>query len=507
MADESDSTDILGSPEAAHIDPGLAGRAVSKTGPGRLVPFQAAYVGGWTTSRHRYPDISLEELVIGAGLVWRAPESATAPVDVDPGPTDSVRITETVRRASALAQLPAPRRPWLDELAAAYDLSRLPNSRRDDELVFGVVDKPKLQEQSPAIFYPDRDGNLAIFGTGGSGKSTTLRTIAIAAALTARGGPCQVYGLDFSSRGLELLAELPHVGGIVPGDERDRVNRLLRMLMAALDERARRYASVRAGTITEYRKIAAEPHEPRIVLLPDSYSVFRQQYEMADGGKWFDAFNTLAADGRPLGIHVILTADRPTAMPSRLSSAIQRRLTLRLADDNEYALAGVDAGILTAESPPGRAVMSRAELQVAVFGGSSDIIAQAQAVSHLAAAMRRQQVLQAPPVKQLPDLIRLSDLPTCADGRPAIGIADDTLAPVGFRPEGRLPGVWPAGQRTHHRRSHSRERRRPRVSGYGLRLPRRQAVTADRAWPVAGGWHHGRRDRRGGEQTGADRQP
>ena len=37
-----------GSPEAAYFDPDLAGRAVSKTGPGRLVPFQAGYVGGWT---------------------------------------------------------------------------------------------------------------------------------------------------------------------------------------------------------------------------------------------------------------------------------------------------------------------------------------------------------------------------------------------------------------------------------------------------------------------------
>ena len=40
MADEADSADVLGSAEAAHFDPALPGRAVSKTGPGtaRAVP-------------------------------------------------------------------------------------------------------------------------------------------------------------------------------------------------------------------------------------------------------------------------------------------------------------------------------------------------------------------------------------------------------------------------------------------------------------------------------------
>src|SRR5262249_41674326 len=160
------------------------------------------------------------ELVIGEGRDWPAPDFGATTAEADPGPTDSARITHTIRRACALAQLPPPRRPWLDELAFAYDLSPLPPNRPDDQLVFAVADQPQHQRRRPAVFYPDRDGTLAIFGTGGSGKSTALRSFAVAAALTARGGPCQVYGLDFSSRGLEMLAELPHVGSIIPGDER-----------------------------------------------------------------------------------------------------------------------------------------------------------------------------------------------------------------------------------------------------------------------------------------------
>jgi S-DNA-T family DNA segregation ATPase FtsK/SpoIIIE len=436
MADEADSADVLGSPVSAHFDPALPGRAVGKTGPGRLVPFQAGYVGGWTSAGRRDPDVNIEELVIGEGRTWLAPEPAIRPAHPEQGRSDIARITDSIRRAAERAELPPPRRPWLDELAHVYDLAKLPTRRRDDELVFGVIDEPDQQRQSVAAFYPDREGNLAIFGTGGAGKSTALRSLAIAAGLTARGGPCQVYCLDFSSRGLDMLAELPHVGAVIAADEGDRVRRLMRMLLAMADDRARRYAAVRAGTITEYRSGGGGPDERRIIILLDGFAAFRQQYESADGGRWFDALANLAADGRPLGIHLILTADRPASLPSRFSSRVQRRLVLRLADDNDYFAAGAEAGALTLDSPPGRGLFGRAEFQVALFGGATGTTAQSRAISQLAAAMRRQQVPDAPRVEQLPGIVRLSELPATAEGRPAIGVADDSLSPAGFKPDG-----------------------------------------------------------------------
>jgi DNA segregation ATPase FtsK/SpoIIIE, S-DNA-T family len=224
------------------------------------------------------------------------------------------------------------------------------------------------------------------------------------------------------------------------------VRRLLRPLPETADDRARRYAAARASTITEYRRLAGAPEEPRILVLLDGFGAFRQQYETADGGRWFDAFANLAADGRPLGIHVVLTADRPGALPSRLSSRVQRRLVMRLADENEYAFAGAEAGVLTVESPAGRALLGRSEVQIAVLGGVPDGTAQAYAIGQLAAAMHRQQVTDAPTVGQLPEVVRLGELPAvAADGRPVIGKADDTLGPVGFRPEGVFLVSGPPG--------------------------------------------------------------
>jgi S-DNA-T family DNA segregation ATPase FtsK/SpoIIIE len=123
-------------------------------------------------------------------------------------------------------------------------------------------------------------------------------------------------------------------------------------------------------------------------------------------------------------------------VPPKFASRVQRRLVLRLADDNDYSSAGVEPGALTPDSPPGRGLLGKGELQVAVFGGATGSTAQSRAISQLAAAMRRQQVSDAPRVDQLPKIVRLSELPVTAEGRPAIGIVDDTLSAVGFKPEG-----------------------------------------------------------------------
>ena len=113
--------------------------------------------------------------------------------------------------------------------------------------------------------------------------------------------------------------------------------------------------------------------------------------------------------------HLILTADRPASLPSRFSSRVHHRLVLRLADDNDYFMAGAEAGALTPDSPPGRGLLGRAEFQVAVFGGATGTTAQARAIGQLAAAMRRQQVPDAHGVEQLPDIVRLSR--AARDGR------------------------------------------------------------------------------------------
>jgi S-DNA-T family DNA segregation ATPase FtsK/SpoIIIE len=200
---------------------------------------------------------------------------------------------------------------------------------------------------------------------------------------------------------------------------------------------------VDAGNLDTYRRAAARPAEPRILLLIDGFAQFRQNYETSRL-LFFDQLQQIASDGRQVGVHLVLTADRGATVPSAIASAIQRRLVLRLASDHDYyGLAEVDAEALDT-APPGRGFLGGLEIQVAVLAGTNDVARQAAAVRALATELRRDhRASEAPPIERLVEHIDLAELPDAIDGLPAFGIADESLAPIGFVARGSFLVVGP----------------------------------------------------------------
>ncbi|HEU5332744.1 MAG TPA: FtsK/SpoIIIE domain-containing protein [Actinocrinis sp.] len=446
MADESDSQDVLGVGDAAYFDASVPGRAVSKTGPGRLVPFQVGYAGGWTSREPAPPRILVEELRFGATAPWEPEEQDHV---FDQGPTDLRRMVDAIREAHGEAALPAPRRPWLDPLAPVYDLidrTAIPDGAGDGALVFAVLDDPEHQRQIPVGFRPDVDGNLAVYGTGGSGKSTLLLTMAAAAGRVGTFDPCHVYGLDFGARGLAMLDRLPHVGTIADGGDDELVARLLTWLDELVAARGQRYAAVNAQTITEYRRLSGELTEPRILLFVDGIAAFRQSSEASvERTRLFERFCAVAADGRARGVHVLVTADRASAVPAALASSIQTRVVLRLADENEYSALGAPTGVLRPASPPGRGLMRGSEVQVAILGSSPQTQIQVSYLSALATSMNRAGIAPAQRFRRLPEHVRLAELPARIAGRPVLGLRSSDLEPQDFVPHGSFLVSGPPG--------------------------------------------------------------
>jgi S-DNA-T family DNA segregation ATPase FtsK/SpoIIIE len=436
MADESDSTDVLGSPVAAAFDPGVPGRAVAKTGPGRLTTFQTAYVGGWTGGGPEEPRVEIATLGFGPGTAWSAPPTAARP---STGAPDLVRVVDTVRAAAERSAIPAPRRPWLPPLPAFLDLYDLVGTD-PGVVVLGLRDVAAEQAQPPAAFHPDRDGNLVVYGTGGTGKSTLLRTLALSAVL---GDTCHVYGIEYGARGLSLIEELPQVGAIVRGEDTERVGRLLGDLCALIDERTRRFGAARAPDLTTYRLLGGLP-EPRVLLLLDGMAAFGQQYPPGALDGVFEKLVTLAADGRQAGVHLVVSADRPASVPGALSASLQRRVVLRLAGDPDYGALGLRGDVIAHDAPPGRGLFGGPpgdEVQVAVLGGAGPGD-QHRAVRDLAA--RSADTPPAPPVRTLPTRVRRGALTSTVD-LPVLGVERESLAAVSFTPSGAFLLAGPAG--------------------------------------------------------------
>ena len=466
VADTDDSDDVLGSPMAAYFDSDIPGRAVSKTGPGRLITFQTAYVGGHTGNEEPPPDIHVETLGFGAPVVWELSVEA-APV-TGPQESDLKRIVANVQNAQTVAQLPEPRKPWLPDLSRYYNLmdpNQVAPTTTDADLIVGIADDPDHQWQPPMSFRPDVVGNLAIYGAGGSGKSTVLRTLAVVAGFGFRRGPCHVYGLDFSSRGLSMLSDLPHVGAIIDGGDDERVQRLLRWLRATIDERAARYSQVDAATITAYRSISNHQDEPRILVLVDGVAAFRQAYDSGPLFRFWDMFVSIAADGRPVGVHVAMTADQVNGIPAALGATVQQRIIMRLASEDDYGNFNVPKGMLNEKSPAGRCVVGEMLGQVAILGGDParehaaraeahisneewlppvDAQSQAGNIRRFAAAMRQAGATQAPSIKRLPEDIDLSTL-EAEPGCFALGVLSEDFSTLQIQATGPLIVAGPPG--------------------------------------------------------------
>ncbi|MFS0895250.1 FtsK/SpoIIIE domain-containing protein [Microbacterium sp. 179-I 3D3 NHS] len=437
MADESDSRDVVDDPIAATFPASIPGRAIAKTGPGRLVPFQSAYAGGWTTDDDSAAaEVRVAELRFGATAEWepdRLPDSDAHEEDL--GPNDQKRIVSTLIDAADRARLLRPRRPWLDDLSPLVDLADLPNEG-DTRIPIALVDVPEKQLQQPAVFAPDRDGSLVIYGTSGSGKSTLLKTIGTAAGMRPDLGRVQVYCLDFASGALGSLAALPHVGSVVDGADVERIQRLLRTLDGEMDRRAAAFSAASAASVQEYRELV-DARMPRILLLIDNYPEFKKDWEVAPGrGPFYRIFMRILGEGRTLGLHTVITADRGNAVPSAVAANISRRVVLRMGDPSQYMLLNAPRDILDEQSAPGRAVVDGHEAQIAVLGGTMNVVDQTKALVALGDRLRSQGVRDLPEIGALPTMVPASDMPAQVNGMPVFGVADDTLAPHGFEPIG-----------------------------------------------------------------------
>ena len=429
VADDEDSSDVIGSKDAAGLDPGIPGRAIAKFGPRDSVLFQSAYAGGFTQAAATGPTIHVSQLEFDRAVPI-AKRNKRNSLKAAEDASDLQRLVGNVERAHTMSGMDDPRRPWLQPLAEVYDLARLRRPDNDQRIVVGVSDIPSRQRQVMAHFEPDIQGSLLVLGASRSGKTVLLRTIVAAAALPRSGATTHVYGLDFAGRGLEMLGDLPHVGTIVLGQDDQRVVRLLRNLRTQIDDRSERFSAVRAGSLPEYRStVGGRSDEPRIMVVVDGYAAFYSAYERVEGGRWVDWLTQLVGDGRQFGVHFVLTADRRTAFPLALSSAIPGRIVLRLATQDEYSSAGVPLDIITDSSPPGRAIYDGLETQIALLGGGVSGDAQMKAITALGGFLKRRVQTPASPVRILPEKVSLSMIARSSSGF-TFGLRDTDLGPA-----------------------------------------------------------------------------
>ncbi|GAC1329550.1 MAG: FtsK/SpoIIIE domain-containing protein [Candidatus Dormibacteria bacterium] len=419
VSDEAESLDVVGTPDAARVPRGIPGRSFVRTGHRDLTEVQVAYAGGPAPGAAGPPDP-----VRATPYTWASPLFPGAPPRVNGEETELDLLVGAIARVHAAAGGTRSPRPWLPGLPDVLGIEKLASLAEGVPGVsLGLMDLPAEQAQSPWVV-DFHNGSLLALGTGGSGKTTLLRTLAHA---VVRAEPTSyLYAVDCAGGDLAAVEVLPQCGAYIRGDETERITRLLRWLRGLVDQRQAPGAAPRVGGVRRYIG-------PPVLVLLDNYAGFIAAMESVDFGAHVDALPRLVADGRTVGVHFAITADRRAALPGALNALLSQRLVLRMADDDEYRNAGVPVGAYTgARLPPGRGFIGGVEIQCGVLGERGDPGEQASALSAAAEEMVSAAAAVSPPaIEVLPARLAPELVPPPAQPWVAvIGMEDTTLGPA-----------------------------------------------------------------------------
>jgi len=435
-----DSQEVLKRPDAASLTG--AGRAYFQVGNNEVFElFQAAwggapYVpGGYVASDpHEIVEVALD----GSRHPLRL---SSRPMVIQAAGTQLqalVAYLRDVAQREGINRLPG---PWLQPLPERVTLEQARPAEGWDgktwrptttwlEPAVGLVDDPAHQAQGPLRLNLGKEGHLAIYGAPGTGKTTLVQSLVTSLALTHSPQDVHLYLLDFGGRLLTLFTPLPHVGGVILTDESERLHRLLRYLLREMESRKERFARAGVNTLVSYRN-ATKDHLPAIVVVLDNYTGFANTYTDAE-----DLLAQIAREGGNLGIHLVLTANSPSAIKTKISGSITLAVTLPLADRSEYSLVVGRTGGLEPASILGRGLVKGnppLEFQTALPAGGDTEAKRTAALKDLIEQLSRAwSGPRARPVPALPDVVPLCDLIPVKNAWPTPP-ADGSLAvPVGL---------------------------------------------------------------------------
>lgn len=429
VQDANDSKEILKNADAANIT--VTGRGYLQVGNNEVYElFQSA----WSGAPYMEDTFSSEDeiaIVTDLGLI---PLSDVSGMQI----TKKEKITEIdavvkqIEEVQKTLRIEKLRSPWLPPLG-----NRLFPKKSDelpkDKYIFGLKDEPEKQLQEEYVYQLIEDGNIAIFGSSGYGKSTTAMTILLNFAQKMSPQEIHYYIFDFGNGALLPLRQLPHLGDYFRMDDERKIEKFLRILKEEMDQRKQLFEEKEVSNIKLYHSLG-EKTLPLIIITIDNFDLVKEEFPDLE-----TQFIQLSRDGQSLGIYLIFTATRVNSIRPSLLNNLKTKIVHYLMDPTEsYSLLGrVDYEI---ESIPGRAIIKKDQaylMQMYLPQEGKDDMEVLENVKKLISELQNKYrgVERPKPVPMLPKKLLIHEFLTNVgntkeEGLIPLGLDEETVTPV-----------------------------------------------------------------------------
>lgn len=338
VQNESDSNEVIKTPDAARIT--QPGRAYLQVGNNEVYElFQSAWSGAEyseTVVEKGYDNRVYKINKLGQGELLNE--------DLSEGETEQGLketqldvVVDYIKNLYDRQGCKNVEKPWLPPLGNKIVSPHIKKDKNvaeyknyDLKVTVGIVDIPENQMQVEYCHDFIKDGNFAIFGSSGFGKSTTEMNMVLELACKNSPENLNYYILDFGTSSLIQLKGLPHTADYITFDENEKLDKFVRLLSEEIKKRKSRFASKNAMNFKMYNNIS-ENRIPAIVVFIDNYDVVREI------GIEFETFITkLTRDGVAVGIYTVINASRSSAVKYSIISNFKNKICQYMFDSSDY---------------------------------------------------------------------------------------------------------------------------------------------------------------------------
>lgn len=343
VQDRQDSNEILKTPDAADIT--LPGRAYLQVGNNEIYElFQSAWSGATY-------DIEGDKLEVEDKTIYMINDygqlqainkdlSGLEDEETKENQTELEAVIDHIESITTRLEIEEVKRPWLPPLPenvyqedlVETDFRKLwSDDAKEVELTLGLKDVPEEQYQGPMVLQLKKAGHIALIGSPGYGRTTFLHNIIFDVARHHRPDQAHMYLFDFGTNGLMPVTDIPHVADYFTVDQEDKIAKAIRKIHDIISERKRLLSQERVVNIEQYNKETGNSI-PNVFLIIDNYdtvkeSPFMEEYE--------EMMSKVTREGLALGVYIILSGSRSSAIKSAIFTNIKTRVALYLFENNE----------------------------------------------------------------------------------------------------------------------------------------------------------------------------